>query len=131
MPRTFPTLQPFYYLDHFLEMVAFLEKHCTALLGPEENAYLEDFHSLSHQAQGLHVRITNRRGNVFRLSALSYSELPDLRSVSTELLAKSFVRPPTPADSLALWTTLPRPELLAALKRNEPRYPQHLFSHQT
>ncbi len=121
MPRTFPTLQPFYYLDHFLEMVVFLEKHCATLLGPEETSYLEDFRSLDRQAQGLLVRIANRQGLVFRLSALRYSELPDLHSASKDLLERSFFRSPTPSDSLTLWTALPRPELIAALKRNNHR----------
>lgn len=33
MPRRFPVLRPFYYLDHFEEMIAFLEADLPSLIG--------------------------------------------------------------------------------------------------
>jgi len=47
------TFHPFYYLDHFNEVISFFEQHCRDFLGAEELRYLREFRSLERRAQGL------------------------------------------------------------------------------
>lgn len=121
MPRILPNLKPFYYLDHFLEIINFLESRLNNLLGPEEIDYIQDFASLSKPAQGLHVRLTNRRSKVFKTAELSYPEIPNPDLALQELLRKNFIRHPQPTDMSDVWESFKRPELIATLKLANPK----------
>jgi DNA polymerase-3 subunit epsilon len=122
MPRSFPTLQPFYYLDHFHEMVGFLRRHCGALLGECEEAYLTNFQGLSRDAQGLGVRMANRRGTVFRRKALEkYAEIRDVEGCLAELTEAGFVRLAGAGDFREILAEMTRGELLDLMKRQEVR----------
>ena len=92
MARSFPILRPFYYLDHFEEMLAFLEGNCAGLFGGEERRFIEDFRGLGVEARAMVVRLANRSGSVFRVSSLKYKELPDAEGVLAVLLEAGFVR---------------------------------------
>ena len=116
MARSLPTLRTFYYLDHFKEMVAFLERHHAGVMGEEERKYLEEFHRLGQQAQGLKVRMTNRRGRIFRIEALNYAEIPDRAAALEELSELGFVRPIRETDRVELLALLTRAELVNLLK---------------
>lgn len=116
MSRTLPTLQPFYYLDHFLETIEFLERHYAGILDQPELQYLEDFRQLDKQAKGLKVRITNRRGQTLRRSHLRYPEILDLEKSLADLVAAGFIRMATAADSETLLSALTREELLALVR---------------
>ncbi len=120
MPRILPNLKPFYYLDHFLEMVEFIESRLSKLLGPDEEKYLQDFSSLSKPAQGLHIRLTNRRARVFCTAEVSYPEITDQAAAIHELLNMDFIRYPQITDISDVWCSLKRSDLVAALKQTDP-----------
>lgn len=116
MPRIFPTLQPFYYLAHFEEMLSFLEENCALLIGEVEAALIRDFRGLSTDERALVVRLANRGGNVFRISGLKYKELPELGPVLAVLADAGFIRTPTPADGSSIIETLNRAEIVNLLR---------------
>ena len=64
-----------YYLENFNFLLDFVEQHYTDLLTKEEKAYRENFQNLSLDAQRLYVRLTGRRGPLFRLDKLVYDEI--------------------------------------------------------
>lgn len=47
------------------------------LVRGEERKFIEDFRGLGVEARAMVVRLENRSGSVFRVSALKYKELPD------------------------------------------------------
>ncbi len=120
MPSPFPTLKEFYYLDHFLEMVAFVENHYGGVLGEAHRDYLQRFRALGREAQGLSVRMANRRGRIFRRETLRYPEIPDLPAAAAELAAAGFAREPRADDFADLVATLNRDEVLALVRKAVP-----------
>lgn len=116
VPRNFPTLHPFYYLDHFEEMLRFLEVNCVALLGKAEQEFIRDFRELETAARALVVRLANRSGSVFKISALKYQEIPALESVLSAVSHSNFARQATRSDWANIAKTITRPEIVALLK---------------
>jgi DNA polymerase-3 subunit epsilon len=116
VPAIFTTLRPFYYLDHFEEMLSFLEGNCAVLLGDEEETFIRDFRVLSVEARALVVRIANRSGSFIRISGLKYSELPDMPSILAVLSAAGFIRDAHARDGAGIVENLTRPEVVRLLK---------------
>ena len=116
MPGRYPTLEPFYYLDHFEEMLAFLEKNCAALLGEEESSFIRDFRELPKEGRALVVRLANRSGTVFKTSALKYKELPDLGQAVVDMVKSGFARAASSDDGMCVAGKLTRAEILVLLR---------------
>jgi hypothetical protein len=57
-----PVLPTYYYLDHFTEMMSFVEETYGAALGPEHYGFMEQFRGLAMDEQCLCVRMLNRGG---------------------------------------------------------------------
>lgn len=70
-----PNLAPFYYLEHFEEMLSFLLENCSSLMGDMELCFCRDFKDLPHEAKALVVRLANRRSSLIRISSLKYKEM--------------------------------------------------------
>jgi DNA polymerase-3 subunit epsilon len=70
--RPLPT---FYYHEHFLEMLDFVERHYAHVLLDTHVAFLDEFRELPREAQCLYVRLVNRKGRVFATNRLRYPEL--------------------------------------------------------
>src|SRR6516165_12589098 len=58
-------LPVYYYLDHFLEMLAFVRATYDSVLDEEHHAFFARFEMLSQDAKCLLVRMINRRGRIF------------------------------------------------------------------
>ncbi len=116
MPRFLPDLKQFYYLDHFQEMLACLQSHHRALLGAEELDFIVTFLSLSKEAQGLYVRMANRKGSIFPIAKLCYSEINNVAAALAELLEQSFVTYPEDQHQAQILALKPRSELLLLLR---------------
>jgi DNA polymerase III subunit epsilon len=58
-----PVLPTYYYLDHFTEMMSFVEETYGAALGPEHYGFMEQFRGLAMDEQCLCVRMLNRGGD--------------------------------------------------------------------
>ncbi len=110
------TLQAFYYLDHFFEMVTFLREHYPDVEEEPEGEFLRKFENLKRDAQALTVRLANRRGRVFLKQALAYDEIEDHEGSLIELEEAGLVRRPVPEDHAELLATLTKVQLLNFLK---------------
>ncbi|GGN01281.1 hypothetical protein GCM10010967_39580 [Dyadobacter beijingensis] len=122
--QVFPTdLPPKYYLDYFNYVLAFVRKRYAHILHEREVVFLDDYESLSEDAQCLFIRFSNRRKSFFRTNALSYSEIEDVAAVLTELLDRDFIETLCQAhetrfaEVIDLFT---KPELLAVTRLLAP-----------
>jgi DNA polymerase-3 subunit epsilon len=113
MPRPQVSLPPFYYLDHFHEMIIYAETVCPALLGEAERAFIRDFRDLGTDAQCLYVRMINRKKAAFRAADLSYAEIGAPDDGLAHLTAAGFVRAPEAGDYRLLLADLSKPDLIA------------------
>ena len=101
-----PELPTYYYLDHFLEMLSFVETTYSAVLEAEHHAFIRQFRALSADEQCLFVRMTNRRGYVFTPSQFRYAEIKDVSAALAGLRTRGFLREIAEADYAAWLATL-------------------------
>lgn len=107
MPRL-PVLPATYYLDHFVEMLAFVQKTYGSVLAAEHHAFIARFDGLSKDAQCLLIRMVNRRGAIFNRSLFNYPEIPDVERAVSELMEAGHARVLCEADYAAFIACLPR-----------------------
>lgn len=84
-------LPPKYYLDHFREFRALLEKQYGNFFDDHHRNFLSDFDLLSEDGQCLYLRLMNRRGRFFFKETLQYDEITSYDSAVTELREKKFI----------------------------------------
>lgn len=107
-----PVLPAYYYLDHFVEMLEFVQKIYGSILGDEHSAFIARFGSLSRDSRCLLIRMVNRRGAIFNRSLFSYPEITDLELAAAELTAAGHARALGEADYPAFVACLPRDVLM-------------------
>lgn len=105
--RPLPT---FYYHEHFLEMLDFVERHYTHVLLDSHATFINEFRELPREAQCLYVRLVNRKGRVFATNRLRYPELGRIEPHLARLREQQWVGTPD-ADHYA--------DVLRFLTRNE------------
>ncbi|MEY9753804.1 exonuclease domain-containing protein [Bradyrhizobium yuanmingense] len=101
-------LPVYYYLDHFAEMLEFVQRTYASVLGPEHHAFIARFESLPRDAQCLLVRMINRRGAIFNRSLFSYPEIDDVERAASDLTAAGHARELGEADYAAFVSCLPK-----------------------
>ncbi|MBC2600981.1 exonuclease domain-containing protein [Puniceicoccus vermicola] len=111
----FPKLQPFYYRDHFLEMLAFLEMHCSPLMEEEHRAFIREFRSMEGRTQAVLVRMVNRKGEFFRIRSLNYEEIGDPSEALRDLMERGWARPVFKRDLPELLHRLTKEELVGMM----------------
>jgi DNA polymerase-3 subunit epsilon len=89
---TLPVLPTYYYLDHFTEMLSFVETTYGVMLEPEHHGFIGLFRALAKDEQCLLIRMINRRGEIFAKHALYYGEIGDTRAAIDTLRRKSLLR---------------------------------------
>lgn len=109
-------LKPFYYLDHFEEMLCFIDRSCPSLLGPGETEFMHAFGRLPRDARALMVRMANRCGCYARISGLRYEELADIPAALSVLQETGLIGRATEADRNGIVGMLTRAELATLLK---------------
>ncbi len=109
-------LATFYYHEHFLELLGFVESHYAHVLADEHARLVEDFRALPGPAQCLYVRLVNRKGRVFAVSRLRYPELGNVAELVAVLREQDFAGRPQAVHFADLLGFLTRAELYAALK---------------
>ena len=87
-----PVLPTYYYRDHFVEMLAFVETTYGSFLDAGHRDFLDRFRALTMPEQCLFIRLANRRGIVFHREALRYAEIAGIDAVISSLMAKGFLR---------------------------------------
>jgi DNA polymerase-3 subunit epsilon len=88
-----PDLPVFYYHDHFTEMLSFVGRTYEPVLTERHRAFVQTFGELSKDAQCLLIRMINRRGRVFRQSAIVYAEITNLQNALEQLTNCNLIRP--------------------------------------
>ena len=91
---------PLYYLTNFRFVLAWVGERHADLLAADELAFVEQFESLPKASQALLVRMVMRKGELFRLSKLSYAEVGDSAAAMAPLIALGWVDSDEDADQL-------------------------------
>ncbi|MBT2774147.1 VRR-NUC domain-containing protein, partial [Halomonas sp. ISL-60] len=82
---------PFYYLTNFRFVVDWVGERHADLLSAGERDFLNQFDNLPRASQALLVRMVMRKGELFRLSKLSYAEIGDSATAMAPLIALEWV----------------------------------------
>lgn len=114
-PVTASLDDPFYYLENFRFVLAWVAERYGDLLSGEEHAFLADFTVLPRPAQGLLVRMTMRKGSLFRTGKLCYAEIGDIDRALEPLVGRGWVDDDPTLDAETLFMLLTKAELLQAL----------------
>lgn len=107
-----PILPAFYYLDHFAEMLGFVQRTYGSILTEEHCAFIARFEGLSRDARCRLIRMVNRRGAIFNRSLFNYSEITDVERAAAELMAVGHARALCEPDYGAFVTCLPKDILI-------------------
>ena len=111
-----PTLPTYYYLDHFTEMLNSVAKTYEPILKDEHQDFIVRFHGLPKDARCLLIRMVNRRGSIFRRTALRYAEIGNIEEAFDHLFAHGYVRMLHADDYAGFLTCLPKAALLHGAK---------------
>ncbi|WKA29795.1 exonuclease domain-containing protein [Bradyrhizobium roseum] len=107
-----PILPAFYYLDHFTEMLGFVQRTYGSILTEEHCAFIARFEGLSRDARCLLIRMVNRRGAIFNRSLFNYPEITDIERAAAELMAVGHARALCEPDYGAFVACLPKDILI-------------------
>ncbi|MEM6274163.1 MAG: VRR-NUC domain-containing protein [Myxococcota bacterium] len=83
-------LAPRYYLDHFETLLRHVETQYGTWLSDRERGFIDGFRALTMDARCLFVRMSNRRGELFRVDRLNYRELTDRSAALDGLIEAGF-----------------------------------------
>lgn len=106
-------LAPDYYLTNFRFLLDWVWERYADLLSADEQGFIQSFKQLDHDAQCLLVRLSSRKGPLFRRDKLGYSEIASIDIAAQQLLAAGLLKTETPLALEALANALTKPELLA------------------
>ena len=87
-------LPTFYYHEHFMEMLDFVERNYAQVLFDRHVDLIRRFRALPEPAQCLYVRLVNRKGRVFAANKLRYPELGDTRALLSTLADEGWTGSP-------------------------------------
>jgi DNA polymerase-3 subunit epsilon len=93
-----PVLPTHYYVDHFHEMLSFVEHTYAAILDPSHREFVTTFRALTADEQRLLVRLINRRRQVFERTTLRYAEISNIDIAIDGLMRGQFIRALDVAD---------------------------------
>ncbi|HBB22957.1 MAG TPA: nuclease, partial [Pseudomonas sp.] len=82
---------PFYYLDNFQQVLAWVDQHHGDLLDDAERAFIGRFALLPQASQALLVRMVMRKGALFRASKLHYGEIGCPRRAAAPLIEQGWI----------------------------------------
>ncbi|WP_313084703.1 VRR-NUC domain-containing protein [Pseudomonas sp.] len=103
---------PFYYLDNFRQVLAWVGERHGDLLNEREHAFLDRFQQVPHASQALLVRMVMRKGTLFRASKLRYAEIGCPVQASTALLEQGWIEANPSLNLTQLFDLLKKDELL-------------------
>lgn len=110
--KTANELAPDYYLHNFRFMVDWVWLRYVDLLTAQEQEFIQAFHQVDHDAQCLLVRLSSRKGPLFRADKLSYPEITSIASSAQVLIAQDLLSTDTLITLQELTNVLTKPELL-------------------
>lgn len=86
-PPNAPDLAADYYLTNFQFMVNWVLQRYADLLSADEHQFLAAFQQLTRTSQCLLVRLSGRKGPLFRSDKLHYTEIDSIEQAAQELIA--------------------------------------------
>lgn len=109
-----PTLDlaPDYYLHNFRFMLDWVWQSYADLLSEHEHKFIHAFNQLDHDAQCLLVRLSSRKGPLFRQDKLAYPEINSIEMSAQKLVAADLLSTIIPLDLNTLANALTKLELL-------------------
>lgn len=110
-----PLDDPFYYLNNFQRVLAWLSQRYGDVLSVEEQQFIDAFAALPPSSQGLLVRLVMRKGLHFRHSKLHYAEIGEISAAVAPLLALGWVEEHANLSLVELFDVLLKPEILLCL----------------
>lgn len=114
---------PLYYLENLQTVIRWILNHHSDLLIADERQKLHSLLDLPLSSQALFARLTIRKGDIFRLDALSYTEIPDIEAALKPLAAQGWVSMSPALDAHAMFRLCRRSELLQLLSDRGIDYP--------
>ncbi len=72
-------------------MLDFVEGQYAHILDEPEYRFYRAFHELTEDAKCLYIRLSNRRGDFFRMNKISYTEISCLEEAKAELFKNRFI----------------------------------------
>jgi hypothetical protein len=102
---------PFYYLDNFHQVLHWIGERYSDLLTTEEAEFLDRFPTLPQPSRALFVRMVMRKGERFRASKLSYSEIGCTITAATPLVGQGWVVQDPELTLDELFELLQKPEI--------------------
>jgi len=105
---------PFYYLDNFRQVLAWVGTRHGDLLNDDERGFLDQFQLVPQASQALLVRMVMRKGSLFRVSKLRYAEIGCPVQASAVLIEHGWVEANPMVDIAQLFGLLKKDELLKA-----------------
>lgn len=84
-------LPQFYYHKSFCEMLTHVGTRYTNLMSAEHTCFIRDFETLPFPAQCAYARLAGRKGNIFNIHHLHYSEIPEIQMQFEVLRQAGFV----------------------------------------
>ena len=112
-------LPPFYYHDHFIEMLDFVGSVCADCLTGEARDFIGQLQALSLPERCLYIRFANRKGTIFNTHRLAYAEIADLPAALAGLHAQGLIRPVAEQDIAGFLQSLTKDELAALCREAE------------
>ena len=91
MIQTPITIAPDYYLTNFKFLVTWVAERYADVLNKDEQDFVEKFQQLNHVSQCLFVRLSSRKGDLFRSDKLKYAEIDSLELAATDLIKSGFI----------------------------------------
>ncbi|AHL75640.1 nuclease [Stutzerimonas stutzeri] len=103
---------PFYYLDNFRQVLAWVGERHGDLLADHERAFLDRFNEVPQASQALLVRMVMRKGTLFRASKLRYAEIGCPLEASAALIDQGWIDADPTLDLVQLFALLNKDELI-------------------
>lgn len=103
---------PFYYLENFRQVLAWVGERHGDLLADHERAFLDRFSEVPQASQALLVRMVMRKGTLFRASKLRYAEIGCPLEASAALIDQGWIDADPTLDLVQLFALLNKDELI-------------------
>ena len=107
---------PFYYLDNFHQVLAWIGERYGDLVDADERAFIDGFPALPQNARALFVRMVMRKGDLFRASKLVYDEIGCARAAARPLAELGWIAADPAVTLDELFDLLQKPELCHVFK---------------
>lgn len=115
-----PDLAADYYLTNFHFLVSWVLQRYEDLLSTDERHFLTCFQQLSRPSQCLLVRLSSRKGPLFRRDKLHYAEIDSIEQAAAELVAAGLLSDSILLSMDELANVLTKAELLGLFREYLP-----------